>query len=292
MPIDVTQVSSPEPVVEEVSSEVVAPTEQQEQVVVSEEISTTPPSSGEGELPVSEVDEKGVPYENRYREAQRKLVDKEDRLAKMEETLTNIQKSVTQPDEQKFTYEQLETWEKQNPEDAKQYGDWIATQKKEAIERDVMEKVTTKLQVQQNMQQESVIRQQSFHTVAQQFPEAFAKDANGRLVDWDVKSPLTQRIIYYMESGAKERADGLVYAAKLAAYDISQGSATQNQQTIQSQQATIGDLQRKTAIEGGGVSHSTDTHATAVSLAAQTGNELDAQKALKSMLLRRGHLAE
>ena len=116
MSTDVTQVSSPEPVQEASVEAEVAPQQEVEQVEVSEEISSTPPSPGEGNMPVSDVDDKGIPYENRYREAQRKLEAKEDRLTKMEEQLTNIQKSVT-PQEQEFSYEQLDAWERQNPEE-------------------------------------------------------------------------------------------------------------------------------------------------------------------------------
>ena len=285
----------PSPVAENenVNEGVVQPTTEEpttDVVEVSEDISATPPSPGEGNQPVSDVDEKGVPYENRYREAERKLAAQTDRLAKMEETLNNIQQSV-EPKQQQFTYEQLEAWEKQNPEEAREYSEWLAAQKREALERAVMEKVTGKIQAQQQAQQQAIIQQQTLQAVAQQFPQAFSKDANGRLVDWDVSNPLTQRIIHYMENGAKERPDGLMVAAKLAAFDLSQMQAPVQLQQVAQQQATIGELQRKMTLEGSGAPATGSTHSDAVGRAVNTGNSKDAREALKSMFIQRGTLA-
>ena len=112
------------------------------------------------------------------------------------------------------------------------------------------------------------------------------------LLIWDVNNPLTQRIIQYMESGYKNNPNGLLTAAKLAAYDVSQGNVAQAQQTINTQQATIGELQRQTSIESGSLSGGGDGHADALAKAMSTGDSKDARGALRSMLTKRGILAE
>ena len=66
---------------------------------------------------------------------------------------------------------------------AKQHSEWLSLQKKESLERGLMTKVTAQIQAEQSERQNEQVKQQTLHAVAQQFPQAFAKDANGRLVD-------------------------------------------------------------------------------------------------------------
>jgi len=283
---DVNQDSSPEN--QDVKVENVPQQEgsTEEQVNISEDLPATPPSSGEGNLPVGEVDEKGVPYENRYREQLRKTEKLETKITEMSDVLKNIQQSV-KPEEPQYTIADLETYKQQHPEHAA----WCEQEKARLIEEGVDKRLQERFAAQQRAQQETVIKQQALSAVAQNFPQAFAQDASGRLVDWDMNSPLTQRIIHYMESGHKNAPDGLLTAAKLAAFDLGQGQTAKTQQALQRKQAELGNMQRKTAVEGSSVQYSEGgSRSSAVARAVQTGDSKDAREALRQMFIDKGTL--
>lgn len=100
---------------------------------------------------------------------------------------------------------------------------------------------------------------QSYQYITQNFPECFVKDAQGNNLGWNNSSPLTQKIGQYMQN--KQIAgdpQGLIVAAKMAAFDLGISMNKNLQKKINKTTAELRREQKKTLISGGGVSPQID----------------------------------
>ena len=98
---------------------------------------------------------------------------------------------------------------------------------------------------------------------------------------------------YGQDPNIASRPDGLLYAAKLAAGDLYAAGLLQTQHKVATQQATIGDLQRKTAVEGGGFAPtSASPRVNAINDVRETGSRQAARSALGAMFKDAGILKE
>ena len=282
---DVIQESSPEP--ESVNEEVVATPEVQQDLNVPIDL----PLPAEGNIAVDEVDNRGVSYKNVAHEYKRKLDDVTTQLSQMNTVLESIQSGQAQETQPTYTIAELEVYKQQNPEHAA----WCEQEKARIQKEDIVASVRDEFEARNAKQQEAQVRQQSLHAVAKAYPQIFSKDESGNVIGYDNSNPLTQRIAAYAKDPTiANRPDGILYAAKLAYADLAAAGLVQAQTKAQTQQAVIGDLQRKTAIEGGGLSAITPASPRQVALDGlrDSGERKDARSALKQIMLNSGRLKE
>lgn len=272
---DVTQVSSPEP------------TNTSVEEVANPDVKVDLPLPTVGEQVVEEIDERGVPYKNVAHEYKRKFEDVQSELSKMRGVLENISQNQIQSQKQQepnYTIADLEAYKQQHPE----YAAWCEQEKariqKEEIIRSVKEEFETRTQAQRN----EIVKQQSLQAVVKSYPQAFKKDAQGNIIDWDSGNPLTQRIaLYAKDPRISNSPDGILYAAKLAYADLANAGLIQAQTKVNAQKAEIADLHRRTAVEGGsmGQLQQTPMRVQALNRFKETGSRSDAREALKQMFV-------
>ena len=277
---DVIQVSSPEQDVD-VQEEVIQPQQENEDIDVSGIPSS--PLAGQGNDPVDEVDERGVPLQNVAREYQRKFEKTQEELAQMKEVLSQIQKNTTK-EEQEYTIADLEAYKQQHPE----YSAWCEQEKAKIMQRDMLKawrEETAKERAEMEAKQR---QQQELQYVATAYPQMFNRTPNGQITSWNTKEPLTQITTQYLQQGYS-----LAVASKLAYADIAQNGLSQASKQAVKQKAELGDLQRKVTVEGGGVNSAPgNPRMEALNVLKQTGDKKAAGLVMREILKGRGRIQE
>jgi hypothetical protein len=197
-----------------------------------------------------EADDRGVPWKNVAEEALRKI-------SKLEESLPNLLKGVleenrtAQPEKPKYTKAQLRAYADE-VSDASQKT-W-AYEEIEKLERQEKEQFMKQMFSEHTKRvQEDTVRAQSRDFVAQNFPDCFVKDDMGRPVGWNESSPLTRRIGEYMQNpDLGKNPQGLMVAAKLAAFDLGISQNRKLQTKVNQATAQLRREQKKQLISGGG----------------------------------------
>ena len=138
-------------------------------------------------------------------------------------------------------------------------------------------------------------KQQAYQYVAQTYPEAFNKDANGHPLGFNTQHPITQTIYQLMQDKRfSDDPDGLTAAADIAFARHSRSQAPQTQQKVKQLKGEIKTLQKGTHIEGGGAStqESSSSYQSALDIAKESGRMRDAKGAMKEIFKTKGILAE
>ena len=105
-------------------------------------------------------------------------------------------------------------------------------------------------------EQDGIIqRQQSMQFVSQNFPECFVRGQQGQNAGWNNNHPLTQKIGEYMMQypQLKDNPQGLVVAAKMAAFDVGYVANKKLQKKVSQTSAQLKREQKKTLIGSGGI---------------------------------------
>jgi len=279
---DVTQESSPETPEQETVNVEEQVTVQPESIDVSN-IQATPPGPDTGNQSVDEVDERGVSYENVAREYQRKLEKSESRLSQMEEVLGQIQQN-TAPQEQEYTIADLEAYKQQNP----QYAAWCEEEKAKVMQKNMLAAFREEQQAAQKAQQAEYAKKEELRSVVSSYPQMFNRDSNGNVLSWNPQNPLTQQTSAYLNQG-----HALSVASKLAYADLAQSGLLQASKQAVAQQAQVGDLQRRVAVEGGGVNGgATNPNAEAMGRVKQTGDRQAASQIMGNILRATGKIQD
>jgi hypothetical protein len=105
---------------------------------------------------------------------------------------------------------------------------------------------------QQKKSQEEMQKQQASQFVVQNFPECFVRDAQGNAVGWDNNNPLTMKINEYMRNPALNHPQGLIAAAKMAAFDLGVSMNRKLANKINVTTAQLRKEQKKQLIAGSG----------------------------------------
>lgn len=241
--------------------------------------------SGEGQQPVAEKDEMGVPFKNRYMEMKRKYEDLDGKFSKVIDKLDGLDGSK----QQQHTPEQLEAYANQTDNPA--YSQWAVSEaqrlRKEQERKEYANIVETKLTEFQNKQQAEQQKQQTFGRVVQRHPDLVQKDATGNVMGWNTKSQLYQRASQYMsDPQLRSNPQGLRVAVALANEDLAATSGRKTQQQVNKQKQEIRNLQKQTFTEGGGVTggQSSSPRRSAVERVRKTGNMKDGTEAMKYIL--------
>lgn len=194
----------------------------------------------------SPVDEKGVPWMNRFYESERKSKELLENLeTKMGEILS---KQSTQSQPREYTIAELETFAIQQPA----YRPWVEEQKALIIQKNVARVAQEEIKQVEEKRTAEQKRQSSFNYVVQSYPECFVKDAFGNL-QWNNQSPLVQQIGSIMNDPrfAKD-PEGLVAAADMAYGRVSRMQSSANQKKVKALQQNLKKTQKATMIEGSG----------------------------------------
>lgn len=247
------------------------------------ETTQTPPVGKQ----VEAVDEFGVPYKNRAFEWKRKTEELTDKLPDLIKDAVSQSLGSRQAEPQ-YTVEQLEQFATQTTDPY--HATWAKGEIRRLESEQNAKVVRTEIQKWKEEQKAETIKQQSFQFVAQNYPDAFLKDANGNnTYQFNSNHPLTQIIGQLMQDpDLKRRPDGLAIAAELAdaRYRKQQIPAIQKEQ--QTLQAQVKHLQKGTLVEGGKQAQpSIPAHRAAIDRLKQTGSIKDATEAVKLIMKAR-----
>lgn len=276
---DVTAESSPAPaeVVNEVETQSPEAVETQSQ---SQEVSA--PESLQEQIADEELDEKGVPYKNRFMEMKRKYESTIDRIPEIiEQKLQQFQpkQQEQQVQEKEYTIEELESFAQQNPN----YRTWVEGEKAKLISKQTAREIEKNLTAREQKMQAEVARQQAEAKLTSDFPDLFVKDSLGR-VQWDTSNPIVREIgMISQDPSLKNRPDGLYLAAELAysrAFRRGEVGQKKKEQVLKSE---VKKLQKKTLVEGGVTKPNVvakDPVKDALNRAKQTGSKSDLNSAI------------
>jgi hypothetical protein len=210
---------------------------------------TTEQTQDAGQTPkqdFSPVDEKGVPWMNRFYESERKSKELIDNLeSKIGEILTK-QSTPAQP--QEYTVSQLEEYALKNPE----YRPWVEEQKAELIAKKSAKLAQNEIKVVEDKRMADIKRQQSYNYVSQQYPDCFTRDNFGNQT-WNNSNPMVQQIGLIMQDKRfAQDPEGLVAAADMAYGRLARMQSSQTQKKVKTLQQNLKKVQKGTMIEGGG----------------------------------------
>lgn len=279
----------------EVNEQVETSSTDETQEVVTESADTTQQESTEatgtqdtqtqtetGESQVEALDDKGVPWKNRAYEWQRKSEDLADKLPSM------IQDAVTQSmgrhQPQQYSVEQLEAFALQTDNPVHQQ--WARSEIRK-LERDEQAKVIRReMQKWRTTQEADIRKRDALNYVTQNYPEAFAKDAQGNNLGWNNNHPLTKMIGRLMQDPRlKNNPDGLAIASDIAYGRYARSQSPKSQKENKSLKREVKNLQKRTLVEGGGKDNvqSVPAHRAAIDKLKQTGSIRDAQAAIAAI---------
>lgn len=272
-----------EQVVNEVASDQATDTSnvnETESAASSQQTNETVPQS-------DEVDERGIPYKNRFMEYKRKY---EDVATKLDTVLTKVDALSQKEQPKKYTEDQLrdfiaatdnpyhKTW-------AVKELDALRDEKTAGIVRGEIEKI-------QRVQEDRMVRQQVAQEVLGRYSDATVKDAQGRPVSFNPDHPLTQRInMYLQDPELANNPRGLMVAAALAYSDVGMNQSGKTQTKLQQMKRENKVLASKTLTEGTGTQKVVSKTPLQASVEqARSGSFNDARNAMKNILVARGSL--
>lgn len=275
---------------QEVVKETAEQTTTTEETTTQETTGQTQEESKPQNQSFSAVDEKGVPWINRYHEAERKSQELLNNLeAKMGEILS---KQTTQPQQPEYSISQLEQYAMEHPE----HRPWVEEQKATIIQKNVVKQTQSEIKAVEEKRTAEIKRQNSYNYVAQTYPECFISDSFGNR-QWNNQNPMVQQIGFLMNDNRfKNDPEGLMAAADIAYGRVARMQGTQAQKKVKTLQQNVKKLQKGTLIEGSGtnaVKVTKDEFTTArENLKANPANKKHAADAVKAYLKKEGFLQE
>ncbi len=230
-----------------------------------------------------EVDKPDRPEINYAMEAARKASEALEIARQLQQQQQQFQPQPAQP---QYTKAQLRAFAESTQD---------ASQKVWALEEidklDKTERQTEMRQIfegQQKKSQEEMQKQQSSQFVAQNFPECFLKDANGNIVGWDNNSPLTQKIGEYMKNPALNHPQGLVAAAKMAAFDLGVSMNRQLANKVNTTTAQLRKEQKRQLITGVGSPSQSEGSTAKISKLAEQYRKTGDREVFKQLAKAKG----
>jgi hypothetical protein len=249
--------------------------------ITTQEVET--PATDAGQKSVSlDLDEFGVPYKNRAMEYKRKL-------EKLEQESKSYQQAQQVQQKPQYTIEQLEAFALEADDPA--HKQWALGQAEKLREEKFSKMLNERFKETQSKQTAEQVKQQTFASVIQQNPDLIVKDANGQFLGWNDRSPLFQRVNYYMrDEGLASRPDALLWATKLARADLLEQAQPKINKTVEKANSDLRSLQKKTLLEGSGNQDNqrVSTDNAALERLKQTGSKEDATLALKEYFEAKG----
>lgn len=252
--------------------------------VTNEQQQEETPAQGNVQPQYEAVDEYGVPYKNRYMEAQRKLQELPERIPQIiEDTLAKRQA----PQEVEYSISQLEQFALDNPNQRP----WVEEQKAKIVEKRTIKATQEQIKASESKREGELKRQQSFQYVAANYPEIFTVDPYGNRV-FNNQHPLTQQIGQIMQDPRfANDPEGLVAAADMAAGRLARMQQMQSANKNKLLKRQVKKLQNTTLVEGNGQAVQQESNSPlkkARQLLSQTGSKDALQAYTKELLKARG----
>lgn len=252
-----------------------------------EQDTSTPPVPETGETIQSEVDELGVPYKNRYMESQRKLDKVTEKLTSFEEKIDTLGQG---QQEKEYSIGELQAFAQST--DDPNHAQWAWNQVHELEKKESVELIRQEIGKLQEVNQVAKLKEDTFRAVTSRNPELIINDNAGNFVGWNQKSPLFQRMNFYMQNPrVSNNPDALDIAEALAMRDLTRSQTPQVVNKLAQQKNQISSLQKKTLVEGQGsqVQGTTSPRQAAIEQ-AKSGTMKDAQTAMDAILRATGQI--
>lgn len=190
----------------------------------------------------TEVDEKGVPWQNREAELRRKVVAEimpalrqtlQEELRQSREAQSNEAPASSSP---KYTLQDLDWIEENHPEHA----NWVKLERLKMIKAEAAEEAYNRLKKETEGERNKRESQEAIQSVISRFPELLDKSTN----QWNVSNPLYQRAmqVYGRDPSYRNHPRGLEAAVTQAFGEL----AYEQRSTLQKQQTKITAQERKT----------------------------------------------
>ena len=196
------------------------------------------------------------PVENVAWEAKRKIDDLHQNLPGIIKSAMQEIQGTPQPEKPQYTKAQLRAFAEQATDSSSKVWALEEIDKLEKSERQTEMKQMFDGYTQRTQAEQQ--RQQATQFVAQTFPECFVDGPGGP--QWNNSSPLTQRIGVYMQNPDLAKSpNGLVAAAKMAAFDLGVSANRRLQSKVKKTTAQLRKEQKKTLIAGGGAAVTSDS---------------------------------
>jgi len=238
----------------------------------------------------SPVDEKGVPWMNRFYESERKSKELLDNLeTKMGEILS---RQTTQTQQPEYTIAQLEQFAMERPENRP----WVEEQKAGIIQKNVAKIAQNEIKAVDEKRTAEQKKQNSYGYVVQAYPECFVTDNFGNK-QWNNQHPMVQQIGQLMnDNRLKNDPEGLMVAADIAYGRLARMQSGQTQKKVKTLQQNLKKVQKGTMIEGSGQQETKsvkDAFTKAKeNLLAKPGNKDAARDVVKAYLKKSGVIEE
>lgn len=196
----------------------------------------------------TEVTDDGRPERNLFWETKRKV---DELYPVINEIKEKLNAAPQQEQKSQYTKAQLRAFAETASDPAHKTWAYDEIDKLEKSER--QQEMTRLFSEHNRRTQEDIQRSESTKFVAQTFPECFVKDDTGRAVGWNSNHPLTRKIGEYMQNPDLNRSpNGLMAAAKMAAFDLGISQSKKLQSKITQTTAQLRREQKKQLISGGG----------------------------------------
>ena len=279
---------------EEIKDVNISESSTEEQVVNTEESTTTEQVDQSQEAASTqevkpEVDTKpDRPEINYAMEAARKASEALEIARQMQQ---EQQQRVQQPATPQYSKAQLRAFAESTQD---------ASQKVWALEEidklDKTERQTEMRQIfegQQRRTQEEMQRSQASQFVAQNFPECFVRDTQGNVAGWNNNSPLTLKIGEYMRNPVlAQNPQGLIAAAKMAAFDLGVSMNKKLSNKINATTAQLRKEQKKQLISGSGTQAQTEGASAKTAKLAEEYRKTGSKEIFKQLAKQRGLIPE
>ncbi|HHI04320.1 MAG TPA: hypothetical protein ENL45_02125 [Candidatus Woesearchaeota archaeon] len=269
-------------------NEIPADTQQEGNANIPEQGQTQEQPFLEGGNPqVEEVDEMGVPYKNRFMEYKRKYEELNQKVQTLEQQLSQPQTA----QQRKYTIQELEAYAQANPE----FRPWVEEEKAKILKEELLKATEEKVKQAEAQRAAEIKRQQALQYVINNYPDAFKKSADGKIVDWNPAHPLTKQIgILMQDPRFANDPEGLIAAADIAYARYMRQQTPKIQAQIKQVSMENKQLQKKTLVEGGSAQpqESATPVRKTIEKVRQTGSIKDASQAMKEIFKAKGVLEE
>lgn len=211
--------------------------------------STAPAKTLADQAKEEEVDEKGVPYRNRYEEMRRKYDQVVETIPEIiNKTLSEKLQNQTQPQqERKYSVRELEEFAIANPD----YRGWVEEEKAKLNVKLAVSEFERLNSEKEKARNEATLRQQSFEKLTSEFSELFTSDSQGRKI-WDNSNPIVRQVAVLMQNPELQKDPrGLEYATLMAYGQAAKSGTISNAKKESKLKAEVKTLQKKTFVEGG-----------------------------------------
>lgn len=212
--------------------------------------STAPAKTLADQAKEEEVDDKGVPYRNRFEEMRRKYEQVVENIPQIiNQTLSEKLSNQTQPQqiERKYSVRELEEFAIANPD----YRGWVEEEKAKLNVKLAVSEFEKLNAEKEKARQDASIRQETFNKLTSDFSELFTSDSQGRKV-WDNSNPIVRQVAVLMQNPELQKDPrGLEYATLMAYGQAAKSGTISNAKKESKLKAEVKTLQKKTFVEGG-----------------------------------------